>query len=173
MRIVFSAVIIAVLIAGCGFHLRGANTGLDASIERVALSAENAYGAFVQMLQRSLEQSGIEVARQESEAPYAIHVLDERVTRRAVATTSQVRVSEYEVRMEVRFELVDSTGSALIEPANLVAERIYSFDSSSLVGSSEEEELLKEEMRRDLAGQIIRRVNATIRASKSNANEQP
>lgn len=155
--------ILIFLLAGCGFHLRGSQ-GVDVALERIHVSAANVYGAFVQELERTLQQSGIEVVDSSAAAPWSLRVLGERTSRRAIATTSRVQVSEYELRMEVRFELLDTNGDTVIEPVSLIAERIYSFDSSSLVGSSEEEELLKEEMRRDLIGQMIRRVDASVRS---------
>ena len=50
----------------------------------------------------------------------------------------------------------------------VVTERNYTFDSSSLFGSNEEETILLEEMREDLALQIIRRVDATVRSIETN-----
>jgi outer membrane lipopolysaccharide assembly protein LptE/RlpB len=57
----------------------------------------------------------------------------------------------------------------LIEPTPLTAERIYSFDASNFVSNSEEEELLVEEMRQDLAGQLVRRFSATLRSKNAKA----
>lgn len=167
MRIL-NCIVILLTVAGCGFHLRGTQGG-DVALERLHVSAINAYGPFVQELERALLRSDVEVTGNRAEAPWSLRVLGERVNRRAVATTSQIRVSEYEVRMEVDFELTGPEDETLIAPTKLVAERIYSFDSSSLVGSSEEEELLKEEMRRDLVQQMIRRVDATVRSRQEAA----
>jgi LPS-assembly lipoprotein len=154
------------LLAGCGFHLRGSQ-GIDASVGRLNVSAVNAYGPFVRTLERSLVQSGVKVEKQGGGAPYSVRVLDERTSRRSVATTDRITVSDYELRMEVDFELVDDKGKTLIQPTSLVAERIYSFDSTNLTGSDQEEDLLKDEMRRELAEQMKRRIDATVRSMKA------
>lgn len=156
---IFLYMIILSLVSGCGFHLRGSQ-GVGLSIERIHVSAIDAYGDFVRELKRSLQYGDTEVVDASGDAPFSLRVMEENTTRRAVATTSDITVSEYELRMEVEFELLGTGGQSLIEPTELVAERIYVFDRTSLVGSSEEEELLKEEMRRDLARQMIQRVNA-------------
>jgi len=52
-------------------------------------------------------------------------------------------------------------------------ERIYRFDNQSLVGSSEEESLLTEEMRREIAGNIMGRIDAAVRASEATVDENP
>lgn len=156
---IFLYIIILSLVSGCGFHLRGSQ-GVGLSIERIHVSGTNAYGDFVRELKRSLQSGGTEVVEASGDAPFSLRVMGENTTRRAVATTTDITVSEYELRMEVDFELLGTGGESLIEPTELVAERIYVFDRTSLVGSSEEEELLKEEMRRDLVRQMIQRVNA-------------
>lgn len=159
-------VILLSLVSGCGFHLRGSQ-GLDLGVERIHVSSPNSYGAFVRELKRSLERRDTAVVTDREEAPFSLRVLGENTTRRAVATTSDITVSEYELRMAVEFELLDTSGQRLIEPMELVAERIYVFDRQSLAGSSEEEDLLKEEMRRDLVRQMIQRINATAKTASS------
>lgn len=165
MRI-FLYIILLSLVSGCGFHLRGSQ-GLDPGVERIHVSGTNNYGDFVRELKLSLEQRDTAVVTDREEAPFSLRVLGENTTRRAVATTSDITVSEYELRMTVEFELLNADGQRLIEPMELVAERIYVFDRQSLAGSSEEEDLLKEEMRRDLVRQLIQRINATAKTASS------
>jgi len=50
----------------------------------------------------------------------------------------------------------------VIPAVRVATERSYSFDNENLESSSEEEALLREEMRRDLSEQILRRVNISI-----------
>jgi outer membrane lipopolysaccharide assembly protein LptE/RlpB len=63
----------------------------------------------------------------------------------------------------------NAAGKAVIEPTSVSTERIYRFDNASLVGNTEEEKLLNQEMRRDIASQIIRRIDATVRATRAKA----
>lgn len=163
---IFLCMIVLSLVAGCGFHLRGTQ-GAGLSLERIHVSGANAYGEFVQELKGSLRRADTAVVEEPADAPISLRVLGEKTTRRAVATTRDITVSEYELRMAVEFELLGKGNEPLIEPMELIAERIYVFDRSSLVGSSEEEELLKEEMRRDLVRQMIQRVNAVAGSVES------
>ena len=158
-----SLVAVAVLVlTSCGFHLRGTGSA-RMSLSVIHVTANDAYGEMQQALQRALTEAGVKLVPADK-AAYSVHLLTERRIRRSVATTSDVQVAEYGLNMEVSFELTDSAGKQVIEPATVSAQRIYRFDSSSLVGSNEEENLLNEEMRRDIASQIIRRIDATIRA---------
>ena len=160
MRLALSIVLVAML-CSCGFHLRGTQ-GFELNVRSVNVAAANAYGELSRELERSLRAQKIEVTSS-SEAEYNIRIASERTSRRPVATSGDISVSEYEVQLTVSFEVFNAAAEVVIEPTTLVTERIYSFDQTSLVGNSEEEELLAEEMRRDLAGQILRRFGATLR----------
>jgi LPS-assembly lipoprotein len=153
--------------SGCGFHLRGMGSDQSA-IDEIHVSATNAHGEMEQQLERSLTEAGVRLV-DAGKAPWSLRLLTERHTRRAVATTSDVKVAEYELRFEVGFQLTDSAGKAVIPGATVFAERIYRFDSASLVGNSAEETLLDQEMRRDVASQIIRRINASVRSAQGKA----
>jgi LPS-assembly lipoprotein len=161
------ALLLSLSLAGCGFHLRGMG-GLEFSLDAIHVSATNAYGEMQRELETVLEQSGAMLLPDRVDAPWAVRIVTERTTRRAVSTTSQISVSEYELRLEVTFQLSD-TNDIVIPATPVFAERIYSFDSTSLVGSREEEELLTEEMRRDVAAQIVRRIDATVRGKQGEA----
>ncbi|MEX2488039.1 MAG: LPS assembly lipoprotein LptE [Pseudomonadales bacterium] len=163
---IFLYIVLLSLVSGCGFHLRGSQ-GMDLGVERIHVAGTDRHGEFVRELRRSLEVRDTTVVTGGEEAPYSLRVMGENTTRRSVATTSDITVSEYELRMTVEFELLDASGQQLIEPMEIVAERIYVFDRQSLAGSSQEEDLLKEEMRRDLVRQMIHRVNATVKTASS------
>ncbi len=152
-------------LSGCGFHLRGADE-FSSSLEVLHLTVRNVHGDLHQKLIRSFEQSGTSVIADSDGTGPGLNVSAERNTRRAVATTSTISVSEYELGLEVDIELSDRDGQMLIPETTLKTERIYTFDASSLTGSSEEEALLREEMQEDMVRQIIRRVNATMNSIK-------
>lgn len=85
-----------------------------------------------------------------------------RNSRRAVATTSNISVAEYELVQAVDVRLLSHDREEVIPAVRITTERSYSFDNENLESSSEEEDLLQEEMRRDLSEQIFRRVNVSI-----------
>jgi outer membrane lipopolysaccharide assembly protein LptE/RlpB len=64
----------------------------------------------------------------------------------------------------VEFQLENRAGDLIIAPASPVTERVYTLDQANLMGSNEEEELLREEMQDEIIEQIIRRVEASTRS---------
>jgi len=155
-------------LSSCGFQLRGSGGdgsagSIETTVNPIYLTVNNRYGDLHRQLQSTLADYGVEEVGRRQEAEYALAVIAERHTRRAVATTRTISVSEYEIRLEVEIQLTNQENKLLIPPTTLATERIYTFDSGSLVGSGEEEAVLLEEMRADIALQILRRVNASVR----------
>lgn len=160
------AVSAGLILTGCGFHLRDSGQ-FSTALKQVHVSGNDNYGAFVRELKTALSGAGTIVANSAENVPYSIFVLTERSSRRVASTTSQITVSEYQLRMQVEFQVSDNSGETIIGPTLVAVERSYALDQSSLIGSREEEDLLKEEMRRDVIGQIIRRVEALARKTGS------
>jgi LPS-assembly lipoprotein len=142
-------------LAACGYQLRGMQ-GYEIDIEKVYLSGSNTRSELLEEITENLRNRGIEISLSKESVP-SLHILSENIHRRPVATSADISVSEYELRMEIVFQIMSDEGKSLILPSTLFVERIYSFDRSSLVGSSEEENIVVEEMRRDIANQLLLR----------------
>lgn len=149
------------LLVGCGFQLRGTQ-GYDFDLESIHLSSADTRSEMIQILGETLSNQGVEILSQ-GDAVYSLRVLSEYTHRRPVATSGDISVSEYEMSIEVQFQVLSRQQRQLIAPSSVIVEKIYSFDPASLVGSSEEETLVVEEIRRDISGQILRRLYAAIR----------
>ena len=158
--VVFLAVLTLAL-TSCGFQLRGAG-GYELAAESVSIVANNSHSDFADELEDTLKSIGVIVNPTES-PQYVIRLNSETTTRRPVASSGNITVSEYEVRLRAVFSISTAAGETLVSDTALVAERIYSFDSSNFVSNTEEESVLVDEMRQDLAGQLVRRFSATLR----------
>tara|TARA_B100000029_G_scaffold511409_1_gene605376 strand:- start:689 stop:1198 length:510 start_codon:yes stop_codon:yes gene_type:complete len=154
-------------VSNCGFHLRGTHNLEMADFESIHIEVRNETGEMRQLLERSFLQTNVEVLSSASKAEYSLLVYNERNSRRAVATTSNISVAEYEIVQQLSLQLLSNDRKLLIPRVTISTERTYTFDDQSLESSTEEEALLREEMRRDLSEQVFRRVNASIRAHQS------
>ncbi|MDA0788055.1 MAG: LPS assembly lipoprotein LptE [Proteobacteria bacterium] len=161
---------IVLLLAGCGFHLRGSG-GTAIDLEALHLAA-GAYSEIGERLTEGLTASGVILAPNASDAPYSLYLSDERNSRRGIATTAAISVAEYEIRTEVDIELRAADGRVLIPRTTLVSEQTYDFDVDRLESSAEEESLLRREMRRELAQQIMRRL-ASVTGRDGPGDQKP
>lgn len=66
---------------------------------------------------------------------------------------------EYEVYYAVEYAVV-ADGKELLPPQELELTRNYSFDEARLLAKEEEEEILRAEIARDLAGIVMRRISS-------------
>ena len=146
-------------LVACGFQLRGMQYELE--IEEVYLSGSNTRSELLEEITENFRDRGIAISASNESVP-SLHIVSEDIHRRPIATGADISVSEYELRMEVVFQIMSDEGKVLIPPSTLFLERIYSFDRSSLVGSSEEENIVVQEMRRDLANQLLLRLYSAI-----------
>lgn len=155
-------VLLAILlgVAGCGFQLRGtAGDGL----ESLNIIGAGAAPRTSKTLVQALEERNVQILPA-GEGVVSVHILDERSSRRTVATTDVYSAAEYELRLEL--DVTISNGeNILLEGATLVSQRVYAVDSNNLSASQEEQSLLQYEMRVDLVEQLIRRVNFLARSA--------
>ncbi len=152
-------VFLTIALAGCGFQLRGSG-GQVLDVERVSITGSKP--ELMDELEDTLKSIGVSV-NEFTDPEYVINIGGESLSRRAVATSGNITVSEYELLLRAQFSVSSSSGEAVIPSAEVRVERIYSFDATNFVSNNEEEAVLLEEMRQDLAAQLVRRFSATLR----------
>lgn len=153
------AVVLAVVVSGCGFQLRSWKLG--EAYESVALKSSGGF-EIEPALRRALTQTGVPVV--ETDAELVLHVLDSTEELRTASVSGTARTAEFELIQRVRYAILDSDGAYLAEPTSLRASRRYFLDRGNLVGSNEEQALLRRELRTDLVQQIMRVLNTVSRS---------
>jgi LPS-assembly lipoprotein len=86
---------------------------------------------------------------------------EERFQQRNLSLTAQARSAEVELTMTVALSLRQGSDE-LIPEADAQVVRQFLNDPRNVVGKTEELRLLREEMRRDLAAQIARRITHSL-----------
>lgn len=152
----------AVLLSGCGFQLKGNRSVGGESLAgiQVRLVADSPRGELATALRQALKLAGAELIDQ-SESDVVLRLGQEEFTRRNLALTAQARAAEVELTLNTVFsirrgnrQLVDETPAAVI--------RLMLDDPGNVVGKNEEMRLLRQEMRRDVANQIVRRAGHSL-----------
>lgn len=158
----------ALFLQGCGWHLRGAEP-LPPELQTLHLQTANDNGSFARSLKRSLKASDVTLTDSANEAPYSLKVSDISNSSRTLSVTSSARVAEYEITSSVSYSLINREGKQLVAPTLLSTERTYLYNSNNATSAFEEENLLREEMQRDLVQQLIRRyraINPSVQATE-------
>lgn len=167
------AIVMLWVLAGCGFHLRG--NELSANFERAYVSSVSAV-TIERQLARSLGFAGVEVVTDRSAADVVIDLTAQRDNRRSISVTERVRTAEYEISLEIRYRIVaqepagadtEPVQTLLVEERSIRVARTYRLDRNNIVGSSEEQALLRGEMEQDLVQQILRSLDTATRSRAS------
>lgn len=146
------------LLAGCGFQLQGTSISNFTSL---GLSGTSDAPVMARAVRDELRVLGVSTGMNTPEG-YSVLFLDERTTRRTVATTNVIDAAEYEMRLELDVSILKGE-SVLVESTTLITERVYELDRVNLSGSVEEQSLLMSEMRIELARQLLRQVELLSR----------
>lgn len=175
--------LLALLAAGCGFHLRGAPT-VDPLLSTVTVRDAAAgargqsawYGSSRDELRhvvaRALEATGATVV---ADAPVVVEILAERVARRTAAVGASTNAAEYRLEYELRYRVTGSDGSTLVPETLVRRDGNYRYDETAALGSAEEEILLRRELREDAARLLARqyRLQAARRAASADEAAVP
>lgn len=148
---------LSLLVAGCGFQLRGAPP-VSSALQPLAVDcADNVPGQLCDAVREQLELGRIELKPAE-EADFVLKIGNFREERRASAITLRAAAAEYTLRHTVNIEVVTADKIPLIEPADLNSSETYRYDESNVLAKQREEEALKEQLHNRLAQQIIFRL---------------
>ena len=156
-RAVLSGVVlVAAWLGGCGFHLQG-RAPLPQVVRSPYLEAPDRQSDFVQYLRHALVSNGAQLTPQKEKASAVVSILRDNVTRRVLSVSATNQPNQYEVTYTVGFS-VSAADKELLPAQELTATRTYSFDERLLLAKNHEEEILRQDMARDLADMVMRRL---------------
>ena len=167
------SVLVAALAVGCGFAPRGA-LKVPADFGPIAVTTADPYSPLADGLRRSLERAGaptVEAVRRPATgvagAPKATAVLAitaEAWETRPLSVDAFIAVREMETRYRVTFDLLDAAGTRRLEQQTIELTRDYVYETAESFGNPGEQEIVQQELRRDMQAAILRRVDVALRA---------
>jgi LPS-assembly lipoprotein len=144
----------ALLLGACGFHLQG-RAPLPAQVKTPYLEAPDVQTDFVQSLRHALLTDGATLVPDKGKSSAVISILEDQMVRRVVSVSAANQPNQYEVTYTVRVT-VTAGDKELLPPQEVVATRTYSFSEPLLLAKGHEEDVLREDMARDLADRVMR-----------------
>lgn len=154
---VLTSVLMALLLAACGFQLRGAQPLPFSSLYVPADTWET--GALLKRNIRALNSTQLAETPQEAQA--VLTLLGEAREKNILSLSGTGRVREYQLRYRLAFKVHDLKGREFIAPTEIVLVRDISFSDERVLAKEQEEALLYRDMQKDMVQQIMRRLAAT------------
>ncbi|MFT7288163.1 MAG: LPS-assembly lipoprotein [Halieaceae bacterium] len=148
------------LLAACGFQLRGSGGGsaLPESWQRMHLVTDSPNSELSRIVASTFTVSGIEWVSHE-EADYLLRLGPERFSQTSLSVNAQARAAEFDLQMRSDFFVLDGKGKPVMPRTTAAVNKQMENDPQNVVGKAEEVRVLRAELRRELATQIMRRIS--------------
>lgn len=145
--------------AGCGFHLRGSRS-VDLGAARPYVSSSGAEELAAE-LRRLLVASRVGLAGRAADADLIVELGEERFDRRVLSVDADTgKVREVEIGYEALLDVRRPDGTVLVERERIELERDFVFDETAVLGTFEQQTLIEQEIRADVAQTLLRRLEA-------------
>lgn len=159
MRPAATLILASMVLAACGFQLRG-EARLPDYMDRTFVAVADDSTVLVRELRLLLEANGVRIVDQPGPDSATLYIDSQSMSRQALSMTGQARVREFLLVFEVAWRLEDAAGEVALERSTIRLTRDYSFDESEILAAQREEEFLRDDLGRAMANQLIRRLEA-------------
>lgn len=162
-----------VLLGACGFQLRGSHnsaTLLPEEWTSMYLVSGNPHSEFSREVATHFELNGVNWTER-SNANYIVTLGREEFRQRNLSLNSEARAAEFELTMRAKFTVSSSDGRiAMAENTASIVKQMEN-DPRNVVGKAEEIRLLQQEMRIELAQQILRKIGFYASSMQAGASD--
>jgi len=157
-----ASVLAFLLLAACGFQLRG-----TASLPFETIYLLNATSGIALDLKRNIRSgTSTRVLDDAKGAEALLQFSEESRQKEILSLTAAGRVSEYRLIYRVRFRVSDAKGGDFLPPSTVTLTRDMTYDDAQVLAKEAEEQLLFRDMQSDMVQQIMRRI-ATAQKPKT------
>jgi LPS-assembly lipoprotein len=153
-----AALVAALALPGCGFHLQGAGS-LPPAMARTYVDTNRPHSEFLVTLTDTLRQRGSEVLAAPDATAAVLDIESDETGQRVLSVSARNIPREYEVFYSVTFSLTVG-GENVISGETLVVTRSYTYDETQVLAKAAEEEILRRSLAEDLARRVVRRIQA-------------
>lgn len=158
LRQVILLLFVMSVVTGCGFHLRGM-IDVPRWLNNVAVIVEQGHRDLAPLLKDQLQSYNIYVNPDSETAAVWLIIESDNIQQNITSISSSTTPRQYQLIYTVYFKLQKAQGKEIYPSNQVVVSRQITINSDRILGSTEEEELLKSEMRREAVIQILNRLS--------------
>lgn len=161
------ALLPALALAGCGFHLRG-SAALPPGMQRVHLTVGGA-GDFQRKLARALLASNVTLEDKSGPGIAELHVPAQNFTVQSLTINGAAQVTEFAVRFHVVFTATNPEGKVIVPDQAIDLQREFSYDASQPVGTQSQMEQIQGSLIDDAIQALLFRLQAVAKNGETAA----
>ena len=151
------ALLVSLLLAGCGFQLRG-----TADVPFQTIYVAGAARGIALDLKRQIEAGTRATVLDDAAGADAVFVLIQEAREKEILSlTGTGRVREFRLNYRVGFRLHDGKGGDYLPASTIHLTRDITFNDAEVLAKEAEEQLLFRDMQSDMVQQIMRRIAAS------------
>lgn len=152
----------AVLLAGCGFHLRG-SADLPPEMAVTVIKGIGAFGTLADDFGVALRLRGVSVTDRQRDATAILNIIQDETKKDVLSVDIHGNVLEYEIRQSIRFAVTTSDGLPVVQEQTVTMSRDYIFTSTDVLGKQREEQVVRATLQENLVNMAMLRIAAAAR----------
>ena len=156
--------VLSVLLAGCGFQLRGMEgNGIPPALARTYIAPVMAADpSFLRLLRQRLSAQGVALVDQADSASSRLQILSTQNRQRLLASAGRDTSRLYQLSFDVIYQLNDDQGKVLVTRDQIHVKRDILYAESALLGRAEGEQLVRHELHREAVTAMLRRLTVRL-----------
>jgi LPS-assembly lipoprotein len=152
-------VLLLLVLAGCGFRLRG-----TAEVPFQSLYVPGATSGIALDLKRYIQAgTNARVVDDAAKADAIMQFTEEGRLKEVLSLTGTGKVREFQLRYRVGFRVHDGKGTDFVPQSVIQLTRDVTFNDAEILAKEQEEQILFRDMQTDMVQQILRRLAAAKR----------
>ena len=158
MKKTLPVLICTMLLAACGFQLRGeANLPFDTLYVQATAGSQ-----FANQFRRMVTSgSSTRIIDNAKTAEATLVLISEKREKIILSLSGGGRVSEYQLRYQMSYRMIDRNAVEIIPVTEISLKRDLSYSDTEALGKEAEEALLYRDMQNDAVQQLLRRLQLT------------
>ena len=167
-----AACLIGLLLSACGFHLRN-KIALPDDLGPVKVTSTTQYSPLAEAVATGLRHAGAIPAEADAKDVASLEILSERWGDLPIAMDDRGRAQEFSLRYAAVFVFRRADGTELVPQQVVELSRDYVSPPEAAIGTTTEREILADELRREMAASILRRVDGVIQGGAQGQKPAP
>jgi len=156
---------VLLLTTACGFHLRGSQT-TTIDVDNIFINSGSA-PVLAKEVKSQFNNAETALATSSQNATFIITLKESRFEKSMLSVSATTgKAEEYQIVFQAKIDVMHADGTYIIENEKISAVRDFAFDENAVLGEFTEESIIKEDLIRRAASQVLRRLQALLSSSK-------
>src|SRR5208337_2300505 len=122
---------LSLLLAACGFHLRGQND-FALPFQKLYVRSANDTAPFINELKSALQISNVQITDTPEQAQLTLQIVSEVADKQILSLSAAGRVLEYRLQYRISLRAYDQKQQEWLAPQEVTIRRDYSYDDTQV-----------------------------------------